>query len=408
MNEQVIPTRVAARKRMRVLTILLTSGLAFLAPSAISPGLPALQAEFAHLENAELLSRLVLTMPMLFIALSGPFVGYAVDRFGRRNVLILCSFLYGVSGLSALFLESLTAILVSRALLGIFLAGIMTSVTALIGDYFEGDERNRIAGYQGAFMSFGTLLFVVIAGMLAEIHWRVGFALFAYAFFLIPLMYLSLYEPMIKAAKGKTAEPRLTTGQWSIIAWVCFLTFLGMVGFFMIPSQTQFFLVEIGVDDPTSAGIAIGMFNLTAGFASLAYSRIRARLSPEAIFALIFAFGGVGFVMTSQATTFTGTLIAMAAGGFSVGAFIPNANMAIISRASMNVRGRALGALTTLFFLGQFASPFYSVPIATESSVGHAFHITGFWFLALSAGFAIYAFIAHKRASGKSGAPGTA
>lgn len=397
MTDMTNANKVAARKRMRVLTILLTSGLAFLAPSAVAPGLPALEAEFSHLENSELLSRLVLTMPMLFIALSGPLVGYAIDRFGRRNMLLGCTLMYGVSGISVLVLDSLTAILISRAILGVFLAGILTSVTALIGDYFEGDERNRIAGLQGAFMSFGTLLFVVVAGMLAEIHWRVGFILFAYAFLMLPLMYLSLYEPVSRSAQDKAAVPRLTRGQWIVIGSVCFLTFLTMLAFFMIPSQTQFFLVEIGVEDPTRAGIAIGMFNLTAGFASLAYSRIRARLSPEAIFALIFAFGGVGFIMTSQATTFTGTLIAMAAGGFSVGAFIPNANMAIISRASINVRGRALGALTTLFFLGQFASPFYSVPIATTTSVGHAFYVTGLWILLLSAGFAIYAIVDRRR-----------
>ena len=122
-----------------------------------------------------------------------------------------------------------------------------------------------------------------------------------------------------------------------MIGSVCFLTFLTMLAFFMIPSQTQFFLVEIGVEDPTRAGIAIGMFNLTAGFASLAYSRIRARLSPEAIFALIFAFGGVGFIMTSQATTFTGTLIAMAAGGFSVGCGSFGARLAALRHSAAAV-----------------------------------------------------------------------
>jgi MFS family permease len=398
MIDPAVPAKVAARSRMRVLTILLTSGLAFLAPSAISPGLPALQADYAHLENAQLLSRLVLTMPMLFIALSAPFAGYAADKYGRRNVLIICSVLYGVAGVSALFLNSLTAILVSRAFLGVFLAGIMTSVTALIGDYFVGTERNRIAGLQGAFMSFGTLTFVVIAGLLAEIHWRVGFVLFAYAFLLVPLMYLSLFEPVTKGAAGSVTEPPPTARQWGVIAFVCSLTFVGMLGLFMIPSQTQFFLVEIGIPEPTRAGLAIGMFNLSAGFSSLAYSRIRSRLSPEAIFALIFVFAGVGFVMTSQATTFTGTLAAMAVGGFSVGAFIPNATLAIISRASMNVRGRALGAMTTLFYLGQFASPFYSVPLATQSSVGNAFYVTGLCGVALGVGFAIYAFIDRKRA----------
>ena len=105
MIDPAVPAKVAARSRVRVLTILLTSGLAFLAPSAISPGLPALQADYAHLENAQLLSRLVLTMPMLFIALSAPFAGYAADKYGRRNVLIICSVLYGVAGVSGLFFD---------------------------------------------------------------------------------------------------------------------------------------------------------------------------------------------------------------------------------------------------------------------------------------------------------------
>jgi MFS family permease len=397
MSEAAIPEKIAARKRLRMWTILLTSGLAFLAPSAIAPGLPSLQADFAHLENQELLSRMVLTMPMLFIALSGPFVGYAVDRFGRRNVLIISSLMYGASGVSVLVLESLTAILVSRAILGVFLAGIMTSVTALIGDYYAGDERSRVAGLQGAFMSFGTLIFVVIAGLLAEVHWRVGFSLFAVAFLLIPLMFMSLYEPVWKETAGKPAEPLPTMQQWRAIAFFCGLTFMGMLILFMIPSQTQFFLVEIGVSDPTRAGLAIGMFNLSAGFTALAYKRIRARFSSEAIFALIFSFAGLGYLLTSQATNFTETMVAMAVGGLSVGAFLPNTNMAIISRASMQVRGRALGALTTFFFLAQFASPFYSVPLATQTSVGRAFELSGYALFIMAAGFTIYILVQWRR-----------
>ena len=140
------PAKVLARKRLRVLTVLLTSSLAFLAPSAIAPGLPALQADFAHVDNAAFLSPLVLTMPMLFIALASPFAGYAVDRYGRRRILIVSTFFYGLAGVSGLAVESIFALLASRAFLGVFLAGIMTSVTALVGDYFVGEERNRVAG----------------------------------------------------------------------------------------------------------------------------------------------------------------------------------------------------------------------------------------------------------------------
>jgi MFS family permease len=387
-----VPAAVAVRRRLRLWTVLLTSGLAFLAPSAIAPALPALQAEYAVVENAQLMSRLVLTMPMLFIALSGPFVGLVVDRYGRRNVLIVSALAYGLLGISGLVIESIHVLIASRALLGIFLAGIMTSVTALVGDYFVGEERSRVAGYQGAFMSYGTLIFVVIAGLLAEIHWRAGFALFFVAFALLPLMLLSLYEPTTGRGAGRgVVEPPPTMHQWAAIGFYCGLAFLVMVMLFMIPSQTAFFLVEIGVTDPTSAGLAIGMFNFSAGTASLVYGRVRRYLSPESIFALVFAFGGVGYVLTSRSGDLTETLIAMAIGGFSVGAFLPNANLSVITRTSMGVRGRALGALTMLLFLGQFASPFYSVPLANAASVGHAFFVSGIVMFAVSAAFAAYA-----------------
>ena len=390
MNGPAVSAKVLARKRLRVWTILLTSSLAFLAPSAIAPGLPALRADYAHLENAAFLSPLVLTMPMLFIALAGPFVGYAVDRFGRRNVLITSTLLYGFAGISGLVIESIVLLLVSRAFLGVFLAGIMTSVTALVGDYFEGPERNRVAGLQGAFMSFGTLTFVVIAGLLAEIHWRVGFTLFAVAFAMLPLMFLSLYEPVSNRGAGTNVlEPPPTLAQWTSIGLICGLAFLSMLLLFLIPSQTAFFLVEIGVENPLRAGLAIGLFNFTAGLTSLTYSRVRARLSAETIFALIYGLGGVGFIMTGLAETFTATMIAMAVGGLSVGAFLPSINLAIISRASMSVRGRALGALTTMFFLGQFFSPVYSVPIAAASSVGNAFVVSGGVLFVVSAGFVL-------------------
>ncbi len=384
------PAKVLARKRLRVMTILLTSSLAFLAPSAIAPGLPALQADFAHVANAAFLSPLVLTMPMLFIALTGPFAGYAVDRYGRQRMLIVSTILYGLAGVSGLVVESIYALLFSRALLGVFLAGIMTSVTALVGDYFVGEERNRVAGLQGAFMSLGTLTFVVIAGLLAEIHWRVGFSLFAVAFLLLPLMFLSLYEPDRSGTSDLSgSEPPPTLRQWSTIGLICALAFVTMIFMFMIPSQMAFFLVEIGVEDPTRAGLAIGLFNLSAGIASLAYSRIRACLSPEAIFALLLAIGGVGYVMTGFSDSFVAAMVAMGIGGFSIGAFLPNINLAIISRTSMGVRGRALGALTTSFFMGQFFSPIWAVPIAAAHSVGGAFLISGYILFAMSAVFVL-------------------
>jgi MFS family permease len=371
-----------------MLTILFTSSVAFLA-SVVAPGLPALYADFAHLPNAELLSRLVLTMPMLFVALAGPFVGMVIDRYGRRNTLIVSTIGFGLAGMSGLVLETLMAIIVGRAFLGVFLVGILTSVTALIGDYYSGEERNRIAGLQGAFISFGTLIYTILGGVLAAIHWRASFALFAVAFVLIVPMLLSLYEPSRTPAMDRSKPVEVPPGrrEWFVIGWVYVLAFSCLIALFMIPAQTPFFLVDIGVGDPARAGLAVGIFSFSSGFASLAFPWLRRHFSVASIFAMIFIDVAIGFILIGTATEFSDVMVAMVVGGFSMGAFFPNANMAILSRTTAAVRGRALSGLTAAFFLGQFASPFYSLPLADWATIGGSFVITGYGLLALGVFF---------------------
>ena len=396
-----------ARARLRKLTILFTSSLMFLA-SAVAPALPALYADYAHLANAEMLSRLVLTMPMLFVALTGPFAGFIIDRYGRRNTLLVSTIGFGVAGLSGLFLDSLIAIIAGRAILGVFLAGMLTSVTALIGDYYTGDQRNRVAGMQGAFITFGTLVFVVLAAFLSEIHWRASFILFAVAFVLIVPMLLSLYEPSQAPPARLDQPPEPATGrrEWKVIGWICVLSFVSMIALFMVPSQTQFFLVDIGIGDPTRAGIAIGVFNFSSGIAALSYSWLRRHFSVTAIFALIFIDVGIGFALVGAADSFFDVMVGLAVGGFSVGVFLPNANMAIISRTTMAVRGRALGAMTTMLFLGQFASPFYSLPLAERVTLGGTFTATSYWLFGLGALFIALSIFGRREPETGSGVAG--
>ena len=123
------------------ITLLLASTLTVMAGATIAPGLPAMKAAFAAEENADFLVRLVLTLPALFIVLGAPLAGFLIDRFGRKRLLLFSAILYAAAGSSGFFLNSLMLILIGRALLGFAVAGIMTSVTTLIADYFTGVAR---------------------------------------------------------------------------------------------------------------------------------------------------------------------------------------------------------------------------------------------------------------------------
>ncbi len=167
------------------------------------------------------------------------------------------------------------------------------------------------------------------------------------------------------------------------------LSFVCMIALFMIPSQTQFFLLEIGIPDPTRAGIAVGIFNFSAGVTSLAFPWLHRRLGTNAIFALMFGTVGFGYLMIGESDTYLDVAVAMAFGGMSMGVFLPNVNLAIISSASVAARGRALGGLTTSFYFGQFLSPFYSVPIGLAFGLAFAFFATGLWLLAIAVMFIV-------------------
>lgn len=115
-----------------------------------------------------MLVRLALPITSLAIVVSAPFAGLVADRIGRKPVLEGSLALYAVSGTAGYFIADRPALLASRAVLGLAVGGVMTGISALITDWFEGAERARFLGLQQAFASLGGVVFLPIAGVLAQ------------------------------------------------------------------------------------------------------------------------------------------------------------------------------------------------------------------------------------------------
>ncbi len=109
------------------ITLLLVSTLTVMSGATIAPSLPAMREYFANVPNADYLVRLALTLPALLIALGAPVVGVIIDRLGRKPLLLIALIIYGLAGSSGLILNTLNLILIGRVLLGISVAGIMTT-----------------------------------------------------------------------------------------------------------------------------------------------------------------------------------------------------------------------------------------------------------------------------------------
>src|SRR5690606_38767730 len=123
----------------RAVALLMAATLTVIANATIHPAVPGLEDLSADDPNAARLTRLLVPAPSLSIAVLAPLAGLAIDRFGRRILLLTGIILFVISGSAGLYLPDLTTIFISRIVLGVAVALIMTSQTALIGDYFTGE-----------------------------------------------------------------------------------------------------------------------------------------------------------------------------------------------------------------------------------------------------------------------------
>lgn len=368
------------------LTLLLVSSLTIMSVITISPALPQMALAFADVENAELLVKLVLTIPALFIAIFSPITGRLIDKHGRLRILWFSLVLYAISGTGGFFLDNIYLILLTRITLGIAVGMSMTIVITLIADYFEGPERQKFVGLQVAFMSLGGILFIGLGGILADVGWRFPFLIYLFSLIVLPLGILFLKEPpLIK--KDETVSSNIKAPGF---IWLLFFNTMTMwIIFFLIPVQIPFYLKEIGLEKNALIGAAIASSTLFSAISSISYSKIKGRFSFLSIFSIGYLLMAAGFFTISMSGSYIMVLVAMMLTGLGMGMMIPNTNMWVMKVAPPEIRGKEIGKLTTFWFFGQFISPIIIFPVLQVLSLSSTFMAGAGLLFVLSSAFVI-------------------
>src|SRR3954454_20520160 len=165
--------------RAQALVLLFSSCLAVLGAVLLAPVLPRIEEAFADTAGVKALTPIVLTAPALVIGLTATFAGRIVDRLGRKRLLVSALVLYAVVGTAPVWLPSLQLIVVSRVLVGLTEAAIMTCCTTLLADYFHGSKRVRYFGLQAVFTTIAATVFFAVGGVVGSHNWRAPFWLYA-------------------------------------------------------------------------------------------------------------------------------------------------------------------------------------------------------------------------------------
>ncbi len=339
---------------MKALILLITSTLVIMADFTIAPVLPRIKEAFADTPNIDLLVKMVLTTPALFIVVSSPFIGYLADKYGRKNIVLAGVLFYVASGAAGYLATSVYELLAGRAIFGIAISAVITGCSALITDNYKGTELSRMMGLQSAFIGFGGILYMIVGGFIADFYWRNTFLIYLSPLILLVLFAIFIDEP---GTKRKTRTP-LVSFDLRKYAKIYLAAFVLMSFFYMIPLQIPFYLKSVvpGINNSV-IGLTLAIVSFFSAITSIFYKSIKNRLSFSSLFILPFIIMGAGYIIIYYRPDYLFSVMGLIVTGLGMGLVIPNLRVWVGSISDMTNAGRAFGGLTTCFYLGQVFSP---------------------------------------------------
>ncbi|WP_427107578.1 MFS transporter [Lysinibacillus xylanilyticus] len=201
------------KEQKSVLIILLSNVfIAFLGIGLVIPVMPSFMNSMQLSGKTMGYLIAVFAMAQLFMS---PLAGRWVDRYGRKNIISIGLFLFGISELIFGLGTHVSVLYLSRMLGGISAAFIIPGVTAYVADITSVQERPKAMGYISAAISTGFIIGPGFGGFIAEYGIRIPFFFAAaIAFVACILSIFILKEPL---TKEQLAEISAKTKQTNFI-----------------------------------------------------------------------------------------------------------------------------------------------------------------------------------------------
>ena len=372
------------------LALLFASMLVLMGAAAVSPALNSMEQE---LGTSKLLAAMTISLPSLTVALVGFPLGYIADRVGSATVLVSSLLLFTVSGFAGYFCTDIWTLLVTRVFLGIGIAGMGTTATALMGIYYQGDERRRVMALQSAFMGFGGVVLEALGGVLADISWNTPFLIYLIASPVLVVALVSVRNIAMGDLPQREAE-QASAGTRRQMAFLFAAIFMLMFTMFVIPSNMSDLLTGMGAS-MTVCGFVIAFMGLVQTVTSVLSIRIRMPSRYTTTLAIGFALQTAAMVLISADSL---PVICTGVGlcGVGMGLNLPTIANNLSRLSPVASQGKTMGMFNCMQNLGIFVSTVVVGSMAVAIGYSSAFHVHA----AVMAVFSVFAYVFGKRVLG--------
>ncbi|TAH08495.1 MAG: MFS transporter [Sphingobacteriia bacterium] len=333
----------------------------------IVPVMPKLISDLLGINSISLASQYGgwLTFAYAFMQfLFAPVLGNLSDQYGRRPVLLISLFGFGIDYLFLSFAPSIGWLFVGRLIAGVTGAS-FTTATAYIADISTNENRAQNFGMIGAAFGMGFIIGPMLGGILGEYGARVPFFVAAalaltnwlYGYFVLP-------ESLDKSNR-RPFEWRRANPVGSLMQLKKYPAVSGLVGSLVliylashaVQSNWSFFNIEKFHWSPKMIGISLGLVGLLVGGVQGGLVRIlNPKIGNEKSVYYGLAFYTLGLVLFAFASSSWMMFVFLVP--YCLGGIAGPALQSIISgNIPPNEQGELQGALTSLISATSIIGP---------------------------------------------------
>jgi DHA1 family multidrug resistance protein-like MFS transporter len=294
----------------------------------------------------------------------GPLWGNLSDRVGRKPVLMIGIFGYGITMILFGLATQLWMLFVFRILSGILSSATSPTTMAYIGDSTPEEERGQGMGILGAAVGVGTIVGPGLGGLLGSEDLALPFFIAGGMSFLsLLLIWLLLPESLPAAARRNPKEKsrfqfsrmwRVLSGSIGSLLLMAFLASFGLTTFFGI---FGLYALEKYSSGPDAVGVIMMVFGMvTALSQGLLVGPLTRRWGEAAVIQGTLVVTAASFLAISQADTYMIFLFAI--GLFTLAtALLAPAVSALTSRRTVLEQGLTMGLSNAAQSLGRIVGP---------------------------------------------------
>lgn len=331
--------------------------IAVMGISSITPAFPGIIKYFGISARQVGLLITAFTLPGIFLT---PLTGILADRLGRKTVLIPSLFIFGIAGFACSLMKDFNSLLVLLFIEGIGASGLSSINITLIGDFFQGEKRTTLMGYNASILSIGTATYPAIGGFIAQWGWQYIFYLPLLA---IPLGIFVLFalessgtqntQPIPDYFKRvwKTVNQRSVWGLLVINLLIFVLLYGSYLTYFpiMMSERMQATSVQIG--------FMMSIMSLVTAGMSSQLGRISRQLATRTLLAIGSGFYFISMLILWRANNWVLVAFSVVFFGFGHGLMIPSVQNLLVSFTTIKERAAFMSINSMVLRIGQTIGP---------------------------------------------------